>query len=62
MNPENLELFKKIGIESLIYPELLAAEDIKASARYSWVRQMSEFNNCELLFLSVKMHDANPIV
>ena len=61
MKPESLELFKNMGIESLIYPELLAAEDIKASARYSWVRQMWEFNNGELLLLSVKMHDANPI-
>jgi trk system potassium uptake protein TrkA len=61
MKPESLELFKNMGIESLIYPELLAAEDIKASARYSWVRQMWEFNNGELLLLSVKMHDAHPI-
>ena len=61
MKPGNLELFKNMGIESLIYPELLAAEDIKASARYSWVRQLWEFNNGELLLLSVKMHDANPI-
>lgn len=61
MKPENLELFKNMGIESLIYPELLAAEDIKASSRYSWVRQMWEFNNGELLLLSVKMHDAHPI-
>lgn len=61
MKPENIELFKKMGIESLIYPELLAAEDIAASSRYSWVRQMWEFNGGELLMLSVKMHDANPI-
>ena len=61
MKPENLELFKKMGIESLIYPELLAAEDIAASSRYSWVRQMWEFNGGDLLMLSVKMHDANPI-
>ena len=49
MKPENLELFKKMGIESLIYPELLAAEDIKASAPSSWVRPMWESNNGELL-------------
>ena len=61
VKPDNAELFKKMGIESLIYPELLAAEDIKASSRYSWVRQMWEFNNGELLLLSVKMHDAHPI-
>ncbi|MBQ6750322.1 MAG: Trk system potassium transporter TrkA [Bacteroidaceae bacterium] len=61
MKPDNLELFKGLGIESLIYPELLAAEDIQASSRYSWVRQLWEFNNGELLLLSVKMHDAHPI-
>ena len=62
MKPENLTLFKNMGIESLIYPELLAAKDIKASSRYSWVRQMWEFNNGELLLLSVKMHDAHPLL
>ena len=61
MKPENLKLFKDMGIESLIYPELLAAEDIAASARYSWVRQLWEFNNGELLLLSVRMHDTHPI-
>ncbi len=60
MKPENLEYFKSMGVESLIYPELLAAEDIAASSRYSWVRQLWEFNGGELLLLSVKMHDANP--
>lgn len=60
MMPENEKLFRSMGIESLIYPELLAAEDIEASARYSWIRQMWEFNNGELLLLSVKMHDESP--
>ena len=61
MKPENLKLFKSMGVESLIYPELLAAEDIAASARYSWVRQLWEFNGGELLLLSVRMHDTHPI-
>ena len=61
MRPENEELFRSMGVESLIYPELLAAEDIAASSRYSWVRQLWEFNAGELLLLSVKMHDAHPI-
>lgn len=60
MKPENLEYFKNLGVESLIYPEQLAAEDIAASSRYSWVRQLWEFNGGELLLLSVKMHDAHP--
>lgn len=61
MQPDNQQYFKQMGIESLIYPELLAAQDIAASAKYSWVRQLWEFNGGELLLLSVKMHDANPM-
>ena len=61
MLPENIELFKNMGIESLIYPELLAAKDIASSSRYSWVRQMWEFSGSDLVMLSVMMHDANPL-
>ncbi|MBQ0023311.1 MAG: Trk system potassium transporter TrkA [Prevotellaceae bacterium] len=61
MKPENQQHFKQMGIESLIYPELLAAQDIAASAKYSWVRQLWEFNGGQLLLLSVMMHDAHPI-
>ena len=61
MQPENQQIFKNIGIESLIYPELLAAKDIAASTRFSWVRQLWEFNGGDLVMLSVKMHDAYPI-
>ena len=61
MKPENQQLFNKSGIDSLIYPELLAAHDIAASSRYSWVRQLWEFNNGDMVMLSVKMHDAFPI-
>lgn len=61
MKPENLRLFRSLGVESLIYPELLAAKDIADSTKYSWVRQLWEFNGGDLMLLSVKMHDAFPI-
>lgn len=61
MKPENQAIFKAMGIESLIYPELLAAQDIAASSRYSWIRQIWEFNKGELLLLSVMMHDDAPV-
>lgn len=60
MKQENRYLFESIGIEMLIYPELLAAKEIADSARYSWVRQWWDFNNGDLVLISVKMHDGNP--
>ncbi len=61
MKSENRKLFTQSGIDSLIYPELLAARDIAASARYSWVRQLWEFDEGDLVMLSVKMHDSTPL-
>jgi len=61
MKPENQQLFKDMGIESLIYPELLAAKDIASSSKYSWARQVWEFNDGDLVLLSVMMHDSHPI-
>lgn len=60
MKQENRYLFESIGIEMLIYPELLAAKEIADSARYSWVRQWWDFNNGDLVLISVRMHDGNP--
>lgn len=60
MKPENKFLFESVGIEKLIYPELLAAKEIADSARYSWVRQWWDFNGGDLVLISVKMHDGHP--
>ena len=62
MMPENLQLFRNMGISSLIYPELLASKEIADSCKYSWVRQLWEFgDNGDLVLLSVKMHDDHPV-
>lgn len=60
MKQENKSIFERMGIESLIYPELLASKDIADSAQFSWVRQWLDFNNGDLVLISVKMHDGNP--
>lgn len=62
MKPENKRIFENMGINSLIYPELLASREIADSCKYSWVRQLWEFGDKgDLVLLSVKMHDDHPI-
>ena len=51
-----------VGISSLIYPEMLAGKEIADSCQYTWVRQWWEFNNGELVLLSVKMHQGADII
>ena len=49
--PKNKEFFKKLGVHSLIYPEMLAAKEIVSSMRMSWVRQWWEFCGGALLLI-----------
>ena len=34
--PKHKEFFKKLGVDSLIYPEMLAAKEIVSAVRMSW--------------------------
>ena len=47
--PKHKEYFSSLGVDSLIYPEQLAAEEIATSIKYSWMRQMLEFGGGALL-------------
>ncbi len=61
MQSENKALFERMGIESLIYPEYLAGQEIADYSQYSWVRQWWDFNDGDLVLLSVMMHDGKPL-
>ena len=60
--PANREFFKTLGVDYLIYPEMLAAKEIVNSLKRQWVRQWLEFYGGELILLSVKVQDNAPIV
>ena len=64
LRKENIGFFTNphIGINSLIYPEMLAAKEIADSAQFSWVRQWWEFHNGSLVLLSVKVHQRANII
>ncbi|MBQ8674446.1 MAG: Trk system potassium transporter TrkA [Bacteroides sp.] len=53
--PKHKEFFKKLGVDSLIYPEMLAAKEIVSSVRMSWVRQWWEFCGGALILIGTKM-------
>ena len=55
--PKHKEYFKSLGVDSLIYPEQLAAEEIATNIRYSWMRQMLEFGDGALVMVGVKVRD-----
>lgn len=55
LQPKNKAYFANLGVNSLIYPEQLAAEEIATVIKYSWMRQMLEFGNGALVMIGVKI-------
>lgn len=53
--PEHREFFKTIGIDSIIYPEMLAGREIMHNLKHSWVRQWLEVQSGALVMLGVKV-------
>ena len=60
--PKNKEFFQKLGVDSLIYPEMLAAQEIVSSMRMSWVRQWWEFCGGALILIGAKMREKAEIL
>jgi trk system potassium uptake protein TrkA len=57
LQPKHKEFFQKLGVNSLIYPEMLAAKEIVSSMQMSWVRQWWEFYGGKLVLIGVKMRE-----
>lgn len=62
LSPENQAFFKKLGVDSLIYPEVLAAIDITNGLKLSWVRQRWDVHNGALILLGIKLRDTAEIL
>lgn len=60
--PKNKEFFQKLGVDSLIYPEMLAAKEIVSSMKMSWVRQWWEFCGGALLLIGTKVRESAEIL
>ncbi|MFA6871165.1 MAG: Trk system potassium transporter TrkA [Bacteroidaceae bacterium] len=53
--PKNKEFFNSLGVHSLIYPEMLAAQEVVSSLKMSWIRQWWEFCGGSLVLIGTKM-------
>ncbi|MDR1526056.1 MAG: Trk system potassium transporter TrkA [Dysgonamonadaceae bacterium] len=60
--PKNMELFAALGVDSLICPEILAAEEIASALRQAWTRQWWEIAKGKLILLGVKIRRNAPMV
>ncbi len=60
--PKLKPFFEKLGIDSLIYPEVLAAADIINALKLSWVRQRWDVHGGALVMLGIKLRETCEIL
>ncbi len=60
--PENGNVLKKIGVDFLIYPEDLAADEIALALSHNWARYWGELHGGNLLLIGVKLHGDSPLL
>lgn len=57
MVDESRHFFNEMGVDYLIYPEYLAAEEIMTALKRSWVRHWFELHDGEIILVGVKLRD-----
>ena len=57
IDPASQEFFAGMGIDRLIYPEMLAAKDINNGLKMSWVRQRWDVHDGALVMLGIKLRE-----
>lgn len=62
VDPDFKEFFEKIGVSSIIYPEMLAAQDIINGLKMSWVRQRWDVHGGALVMLAIKLRESCEIL
>lgn len=62
MAPANLPLVRHMGVDKVIYPEYLAAEEIVTALRRTWARNWFELHNGQIILAGVRLSSRAPIV
>jgi len=62
LNPENRQFFSVTGVDHLIYPEYLAAQEICQALRRPWARHWFELHDGELILVGVRVDDGAVLI
>lgn len=62
LEPRYRDLYESMGVDHLIYPEELAANEIAATTLNPWARQYVELFNGAMVLVGVKVREHAPIV
>jgi trk system potassium uptake protein TrkA len=60
--PKNMDFFAKLGIGSMVYPEMLAAREIVSALKRPWVRQWVELCDGNIILAGIKVRENSELV
>jgi len=60
--PKNKEFFESLGINAMVYPEMLAAKEIVSALRRPWVRLWVELFGGAIILVGVKIKENSELV
>ena len=60
--PKNGKILKDIGVDNLIYPEDLAADEIALSLAHNWARYWGELHDGKLLLIGIRLNNDNKLL
>lgn len=61
MDPDNEALVKHMGVDKVIYPEYLAAQEIITALKRTWVRNWFELHDGQIILAGVKLRQGAPL-
>jgi len=62
MDPNNSQHVKSMGVDRVIYPEYLAAEEIITALKHTWTRNWFELHDGCIILAGVKLRHGAPLV
>jgi len=62
LDPENRGFFSSVGVDHLIYPEYLAAQEIRQALRRPWARNWFELHEGELILVGVRVNETAALI
>lgn len=60
--PKNKEFFESLGVDSMVYPEMLAAKEIVSAIKRPWVRLWVELFGGAIILVGAKIRDNSELV
>ena len=60
--PKNKEFFESLGVDSMVYPEMLAAKEIVSAIKRPWVRLWIELFGGAIILVGAKIRDNSELV